>query len=78
MMEKIFNREHLEQIFSEHAQKQYQQEMLFSSLVGLMSLVVCGIHKSVNSAYKKKAEEMGVSVKSVYNHWCQLKPKLFH
>ena len=76
MMEKIFNREHLEQIFSEHAQKQYQQEMLFSSLVGLMSLVVCGIHKSVNSAYKKKAEEMGVSVKSVYNKLQRVEPQV--
>ena len=76
MMEKIFHPEHLEQIFSEHAQKQYQKEMLFSSLVGLMSLVVCGIHKSVNSAYKKKADQMGVSVRSVYNKLQRVEPQV--
>ena len=56
--------------------KQYHQEMLFSSLVGWMSSVVCGIHKSVNSAYKKKAEKMGVSVKSVYNKLQRVEPQV--
>ena len=76
IMENIFNQKHLEQIFSKYAQKQYHQEMLFSSLVGLMSSVVCGIHKSVNSAYKKKAEEMAVSVKSVYNKLQRVEPQV--
>lgn len=76
MMENIFSPKHLERIFSEHAQKQYHQEMLFSSLVDLMSSVVCGIHKSVNSAYKKKAKQIGVSVKSVYNKLQRVEPQV--
>jgi len=32
-----------------------------------MSLVVCGIRPSVHAAYQASAEEIGVSVTSVYN-----------
>jgi hypothetical protein len=32
-----------------------------------MSLVVCGVHPSVNAAHQASAEEIGVSVTSIYN-----------
>jgi IS4 transposase len=66
MMEYIFRPQRLEAIFETHAKLQYSRELLFSSLVNLLSLVVCQIHPSVSAAYKAKAEEMAVSRAAVY------------
>ncbi len=67
LMECIFMPERLDKIFEAHATVQYQQDLLFSSQVDLMSLVVCGIHKSVHAAYRAKAIEKIVSTTALYN-----------
>ncbi len=64
LMERILQPERLDEIFSRHAKLQYQREVMFSSLVNLMNLVVCGIHPSVNAAYKAKAQELNVTFDS--------------
>ena len=66
MMEKVFRPERLDNIFKSHAKVQYERELLFSSLVNLLSLVVCGIQPSVNAAYRKKAKELNVTRNAVY------------
>ncbi|WP_169927043.1 hypothetical protein [Brunnivagina elsteri] len=48
-MSRIFAPERMDSLFTKHAQVQYQQDLLFSSQVDLMSLVVCGIQKSVHA-----------------------------
>lgn len=45
---------------------QYTRELLFSSLVNLLSLVVCGIHPWGSAAYKAKAESLNVSRGALY------------
>jgi hypothetical protein len=45
-MEYIFAAERMDKLFDTHEKVQYQRELLFSSQVDLMSLVVCGIQKS--------------------------------
>jgi IS4 transposase len=57
----------LDELFAEHAERQYQGDLLFSTIVEMMSLVVCKIRPSMHAAYQERAEEIGVSVKSVYN-----------
>jgi IS4 transposase len=57
----------LDELFVEHAQRQYQGELLFSTVVEMMSLVVCKIRPSMHAAYQERAEEIEVSAKSVYN-----------
>ena len=66
LMERVFRPERIEEIFETHAKEQYTRELLFSSLVNLVSMVVCGIHPSVNAAYKAKAEAMNVSRSALY------------
>lgn len=66
VMEKVFRPERLDDIFKTHAKVQYERELLFSSLVNLLSLVVCGIQPSVNAAYRKKAKELNVTRNAVY------------
>lgn len=66
LMEHIFDGERLDQLFERHAKVQYQRELLFSSVVDLLSLVVCGIHPSVNAAYRAKAETLSVNRAALY------------
>lgn len=61
LMERVFAPEKINQIFETNAQAQYTRELLFSSIVELMSLVVCGIYPSVNAAYRAKAKQLNVS-----------------
>ncbi len=66
IMERIFEPSALNDLFERHATKQYTRELLFSSIVGLMSLVVSGIHPSVNAAYKALEKTIGVSRPALY------------
>ncbi len=66
LMEVVFRPDRLEAMFAEHAKVHYQRELLFSSLVNLLSLVVCGIHPSVNAAYKAKSESLNVNRSAFY------------
>jgi hypothetical protein len=76
IMERIFATEQLEQLFEDTAERQYTRELLFSSVVGIMSLVVCGIYPSVGSAYKAFEKVVGVSKVSLYAKINGLEPKL--
>ena len=67
LMERVFRPEKIDEIFETHAKVQYTRELLFSTVVNLMSLVVCGIHPSVNAAYKAKAKEMNVNRSALYH-----------
>jgi len=43
LLEQSLSAQEVDQLFLENAQKQYQKELLFSTVVSLMSTVVCGI-----------------------------------
>jgi hypothetical protein len=60
----------MDSLFTKYATVQYQQDLLFSSQVDLMSLVVCGIQKSVHAAYKARAVNLSVSTTALYNKLC--------
>jgi len=55
----------LDALFREHASLQYEHRITFSSLVDLMSLVVCQIYRSVNSADTQCAEKIAASLVAV-------------
>jgi hypothetical protein len=57
----------LNDLFEQHAEDQYTRTLLFSTVVDLLSLVTCGVHTSVRAAYRASAEEIAVSLTSVYN-----------
>jgi hypothetical protein len=56
----------LDRLFREHASAQYEHKITFASLVDMMSLVVCQIYRSVNSAYSKCKGKLGASLVAVY------------
>jgi hypothetical protein len=76
LMERIFAPEALDELFETVAQQQYTRELLFSSVVNLMSLVVCAFYPSINAAYRAKAKELNVSRTSVYNKLNGIEPEV--
>ena len=57
----------LDALFREHAKEQYEDELLFSTVVNTLSLAVNGVRKSVNAAYQASKEDFTVSVTALYD-----------
>jgi len=66
-LQNVFARESLDELFAATAKRQVASELLFSSVVDLLSVVVMGTRKSVHEAYQNASDKFGVSVTSVYN-----------
>jgi DDE family transposase len=67
VLQRILNPQHIDHLFTQHARHQYTHELLFSSLVDLMSRVVLRQEPSVHAAYRKLENQLPVSDQSVYN-----------
>ena len=67
LMEKFLSPQKLDQLFERNSEIQYTKELLFSTVVEMMSAVTCGIRPSIPAADQARAQEVGVSVTSVYN-----------
>jgi hypothetical protein len=74
IMERIFEPKALDDLFERTATQQYTKELLFSTVVGLMSLVVSGIHPSVSAAYKALEKVVGVSRPALYGKLNGMEP----
>jgi IS4 transposase len=66
VMENALSPRVMDQLFEDVAERQYTRDLLFSSVVELMSLVVCGIQPSINAAYAKNAVPINVSLNALY------------
>src|SRR5262245_35267582 len=67
VMENALNPAVVDRLFEDVAEAQYTRKLLFSSVVDLMSLVVCRIKPAIHSAYKARKATIGVSLKAVYD-----------
>lgn len=65
-LERLLSPTEIDQLFHEAAEEQYERKLLFSSLAKLMASVVLCRENSVNSAYKKLKDEIGVSLTATY------------
>ncbi|MGH7272156.1 MAG: transposase [Polyangiaceae bacterium] len=66
LMERALEPKALDALFRKHAERQYEKALLFSSLVDLMALVVCGVHRSVRKAYEAMGERIPVTLSALY------------
>jgi IS4 transposase len=66
-LENAVTPELLDEVFASTAKRQRVSELLFSSVVDLLGLVVTGARRSVNDAYRVKKEQLAVSVTAVYD-----------
>lgn len=66
-MERLLSPDWVNEVFERTTDGQYTRSLLFSSVFGLMARVVLSQGRSLRYAYLVKAEEIGVSITSVYN-----------
>ena len=66
-LENALSAERLDALFEKHAQRQTNRELLFSTVADIMGLVACRIHPSPHAAFQARAEELSVTVKSLYD-----------
>ena len=66
----------LNSLFDEHADQQYTRELLFSSVVDLMGMVVAKIEPSVHAAYEEVAESLPVTLTAVYDKVNGIEPQV--
>jgi IS4 transposase len=66
-IENVLAADRLDAIFDENAEQQYAGDLMFSTVADIMGLVVCQIQPSVNAAYIDRKDEIGVTVKAVYD-----------
>jgi len=62
-------------LFGRVAEEQYERRLLFSTCVDVMGLVVCRKHRSINAAYQASPEEIGVSLKALYDKCAGVEPR---
>jgi IS4 transposase len=67
LMENALAPEALDKLFGEHADRQYERTLLFSSVVDLMGLVVCRVQPAVSSAYRAVEDTLPVSLTALYD-----------
>lgn len=63
----------VDEIFQEHRQRQYPRELMFSTIVELMTLVTLGLRPSLHAA-ARKLESLPVSVAALYDKLKRTEP----
>lgn len=76
VLENFLPAQTVDQLFEQTAQQQYTRELLFSSCVDLMALVVGRMYGSVKAAYLKRREQLGVTLKCLYEKLQRTEPRL--
>jgi hypothetical protein len=67
LLENCLNDSFVDGIFAEYRRLQYERDLLFSTIVGLMSVVVCKVYPSIHAAVVATKERLGVSITAIYN-----------
>ena len=76
LMEVVLAESKLDDLFENRAQTGYTRELLFSTLVKMMTQVVCSVRQSIGAVYKAMSEEIGVSKSAVYDKLNRLEPNV--
>lgn len=66
-LENVLSVERLDALFEATAEWQTQKQLAFSTVADIMGLVALKIHPSVHAAYQNRKEEVGVTVKALYD-----------
>ena len=74
-MQRAIGAEWVNQVFEEHSQTQYTRELLFSTVVELMSLVALGLRPSLHAAAQKMSD-LPVSLTALYDKVNRVEPNV--
>jgi len=73
-LQNVLSAERLDAMFAEHARRQRPSDLLFSLVADLLGTVVCGVRPSIHAAFQARSEEIGVSVKALYDKLRGIEP----
>ena len=65
-LDKAMPAQWIDEVFQEHRRRQYPRELLFSTVVELMTLVTLGLRPSLHAAARKLDERLPVSLAALY------------
>ena len=74
VLERLLDAPRIDGLFARTAQHHYTRELMFSSLVQVMSAVVLGVHPPVHAAYQANRDTIGVSTTALYNKLDRVEP----
>jgi Transposase DDE domain len=74
VLERVLDPQRIDRLFTDNAQRQYTRNLLFSTLVDLLSHVVLGWQPSVHAAYQHFADQLPVSDQAVYDKLQHVEP----
>lgn len=74
VLERSFHSERLNALFERTAVLQYTRDLMFATVVRLMTEVVLGVSRSIRAAYQDAEETIPVSIASVYNKLNGIEP----
>ena len=72
-LERAVNAEWVDEVFEQHRRRQYTHELLFSTVVDLMSLVAVGLRPSLHAA-AKASKDLTVSMAALYDKVNHVEP----
>lgn len=64
---RVFSNERIDQIFRDHKQRQVESDLVFSSLIHLLTPVVSGSKPTVHASFQASEDLIGVSSQAVYD-----------
>jgi hypothetical protein len=73
-LENVLSAQRLDALFAAHARRQRPSELLFSLAVDLLGTVVCGVRPSIHAAFQARSDEIGVTVKALYDKLRGIEP----
>jgi hypothetical protein len=76
LLEYVFPARRLDEVFRAHAVQQYEDELLFSTVVNTLALAVNGVRNSVNAAYLACREDFTVSLTALYDKLQGVEPQV--
>jgi hypothetical protein len=74
LTERAFSAAEIDALFRRTAVQQYEREILFSTAVELMVLVVTGARTSVHRAWQRDKDRVGTSIKALYDKLAGVEP----
>ena len=73
-LQRAIGAEWVDQVFRDHSKTQYTRELLFSTVVELMSLVALGMRPSLHAAAQQMNENLPVSLTALYDKVNRVEP----
>jgi len=75
-LQNVLSEERVNELFARNAVRQRPSELLFSTLVDLLTAVVCRTQRSIHAAFQTRSEKIQVSIEALYGKLRRVDPSV--